>query len=251
MKILIGILEHPYRILIYFLLILIFSINFVNCYKMEVENRVPDYPVKKCLEYDSKKTIDNVCMALLPIQGENEVDKYFGHSIYSANILPILIVTENNNKDSSFILPTDEPKIYLFKLDEKIKEPPTENSSGTTVNIDAKKSIYEYGDIEWKEGKGERIARGFIGGLATGFTAIILESFNVDPGEEIHTSAYSVTRKSLRRETLSPFETESGFIFTKLPKEIDNNHRLFVNISAMNMNSGKKIKFDFIENLKK
>ena len=251
MKIFLAVLEHPYRILLHFLLTLIFSINLVSCYKMEVENRIPDYPVKKCLEYDSKKTVDNVCMAMLPIQREHEVDKYFGHSIYSANILPILIVTENNNKDSSFILPTDEPKIYLFKLDEITKETPTENSSGTTFNIDTKKRIYEYGDIEWKEGKGERIARGFIAGLGTGITGIFSRSFNVDPGEDVSTSAYSVTRKSLRKETLSPFETESGFIYVKLPNEIDNNHRLFVNISTINMKSGKQSEFVFIQSLTK
>jgi hypothetical protein len=223
----------------------------INCYKTEVENRAPEFPVKKCLEYDSKKMVDNVCMALLPIQEEHEIDKYFGHSLYSANILPILIVTENTNKDSSFILPTDEPKIYFFKLDEITKETPTQKSDRPTSNIDVKKEIYEYGDTQWKEGRSERIVRGFITGLGMGIAGIISEASTVDPGEDIHTSAYSVTRKSLRKETLSPLETESGFIFVNLPNDIDINQRLFVNISIKNMKSGKESEFVFIQSLTK
>ena len=160
-----------------------------------------------------------------------------------------MVVAENTNKDSSFLLPADEPKIYLFRLDEKNKEIPTHNSSETTGTMNTKKSIYEYGDIKWKEGKGSRIAVGFIGGLATGITGIILEILTVDPGEDIRTSAYSVTKKSFRKETLSPRETESGFMYVKLPNETDKNHKLFVNISVINMNSGQKINFDFIEDL--
>ena len=192
-----DILEHPYRIFIYLLLMSIFSFNFFSCYKMEVENRTPDFQVKKCFEYDSKKTVDNICVALLPIQEKHEVDKYFGNSLYSANILPILVVVENANKASSFLLPADEPKIYLFKYDEKTKENPVQNTSKTTGTMNAKKSIYEYGDIKWKEGKNARVARGFITGLGMGITGIILETLHVGPGEEIQTSAYSITRKYL------------------------------------------------------
>lgn len=241
---------HLDRIILHFLLTLILSINLISCYKMEVENRTPEFPVKKCFEYDSKKMVDNVCMAILPIQKEHEIDKYFGHSLYSANILPILIVTENTNKDSSFILPSDEPKIYLFKLDEITKETPTQKSTTTSI-IDTKKEIYEYGHTQWKEGKGERIARGFITGLGTGIAGIIVEASIVDPGEDARTSAYSVTRKSLRKETLSPLETESGFIYVNLPNDIDINQRLFVNISIINMKSGKQSEFVFIQSLTK
>jgi hypothetical protein len=243
--------EHLFCIIIYLPFIFIFSFIFLGCYKMDVESRTPDFPVKKCLEYDLNKTSDNICMALLPIQEEHEIDKYFGHSLYSASILPVLVVIENANEDSSFLLPADEPKIYLFKLDENIKKNQPQNLSEATGNLDVKKSIFEYGDIKWKEGKDSRIARGFITGLGMGVTGIILENLYVGPTEGIRTSAYNVTRKTLRKETLSPLETENGFIYVKLPNEVYKNHKLFVNISVKNMKTGQKIKFDFIEDFKK
>ncbi|GEM_PF-4291467 len=80
---------------------------FTGCATM----RLPDYEASSSSSYKHVNTQNKLSLAINPLTDKQEIEKYFGMDLLSANTLPILVIAENNNPVSSFIISKD--RIFL------------------------------------------------------------------------------------------------------------------------------------------
>lgn len=96
-------------------IVLVFSLALNGCTPL----LLPDYEVQPVHEYDNRKTISDLTIAIHPLTDADESMKYFGIDFNNTELLPILIVIDNKNKDLSYVIRKEKLKLFSGKVNLK------------------------------------------------------------------------------------------------------------------------------------
>lgn len=177
-----------------------------------------------------------------PLREPNEIKKYFGANLLDKDILPIFVLVENKSESKYFLV---EPE---HQLQEKLKNNWNEKKIKTKINSskyitakEAKNSIYE------KESGLEKalILTGPIFWLA----AIPLAMTDYGPTDASKSLQQALITKSLRRQTLTPGKTESGFLYYYIPPDISHGENVGIKLKATDLDTSEIIYFPFTKKL--
>lgn len=194
----------------------------------------PDVEIKKCSEYESFQIKDNLHVAMEPFQEKEIVKYYFGTDLTETGIIPILVVTENHNRTTSFLLPSAEPELFTTQNNLLIEN----NKTGNSGAFDTKSAKTTSSQEIDKYNKSREIAAMAITTPIILLPLVpILASVDLGPSYKAITVEQNIISKAFKKGTLSPGESESGFIYLKVPKELNQDAQLGITLKALNMHS--------------
>ncbi|WP_177420892.1 hypothetical protein [endosymbiont of Lamellibrachia barhami] len=180
-----------------------------------------DYQQDTISNLNNQQFKDGLSISILAITDKNKVISYFGTDLLSSGILPVLIVAENKNESSSFII--HKERITLSNIVEN--------------DIEAIDQVREYS-------AGEEVATV---GAAAGIMPIVLPLFFVgaamvnDANEIMH----NMLEKEIRTEMLSPSEKISGFVYFSIPKEKNEQKQQYIIIDVIKYQLTESERFIF------
>jgi hypothetical protein len=194
--------------------------------------RLPDYSPLSAHQYTHKNTQHGLTVAIHPMTQESEIEQYFGTHLLAHDILPVLVVVENQNVDVSFILRKQEIQL----LSEISQSPDATKRSGT---VDT-------------SGTAEPV------GIAAA-TAIIVAPPLAIPlllavaGMESHAAEVrrNFAMKELQQITVSPGDTKSGFVYFQLPNPASSPDRWRFQIQALDLKSKMPLTFTYVYDWKR
>lgn len=137
----------------------------------------PAYPTRAAADCRAQATKEGLTIGIHPIFDKQEAEHYFGSDLLLRGLLPVLVVVENHSKDASYLLSMNNCSL----------------SQSTGYGSKA--------DLPSREGAA-LIPGGLIG------LAITCNAYNKRTGMAI---------KELRDQTVSPGQTEDGFVYFKVP----------------------------------
>ena len=162
-----------------------------------------------------------------PIQDQNEIKKYFGANILEKDILPIFVLAENKSGTEYFLIePAD-----LYNKSQK------EYMSAK----EAKKSVYD-------KDAGLETAL-ILTGPVFWLAAIPIAMADYGPTDASKWLQQALVIKSLRKQTLTPGKTESGFLYYHIPADISSSKKIGINLKATNLNTRAVTYFRFAKEL--
>jgi hypothetical protein len=182
---------------------------------------LPKYPVGSAVSYPDSVTKDGLIVAAKPILDKNDSQKYFGADLIASNILAILVVAENHNLSSSFII--DNRNISLLhyeKKEDSLHIAESDNSSGVAMSA--------------------------VGGLLLSPLLIV---GGVLQGAKTYSDAgmvrYNFESQALKSHTLSPGDSTSGFVYFQVPKG-GLQKKLSIHIESENLQNREIEKFNLV-----
>lgn len=154
-----------------------------------------DYHQDAINNLNKQKIKDGLSIAILALTDNDKVISYFGTDLLSSGILPVLIVAENNNESSSFI-------IHKERI--------------TFSNISAKDNQDIDKDTEYSAGQEVATV-----GAAAGIMPVVLPLFFIGASMVNNSNEimHNMMDKEIRTETLSPREKISGFVYFPIDPE--------------------------------
>jgi len=204
------------------LVLLLFSMLLTNgCATLYLQ----EYKTKKIEEYRYLQAKDGLTVAIYPLTNKEENETFFGIDIANTNILPILVIAENRNASSSFILSKDRCSI-------KVGAVPTVRVAGREQAV--------------SDGEGQAIlltSVGAIGGLLPFSGAVLGASKIISDASIIQ---HSFTVNELQTHTLSPGKVAHGFVYFKLPEENNVSGQWNFHLEAIDLRDKTIRQFDFI-----
>lgn len=177
-----------------------------------------------------------------PMRDESEIEKYFGENLLKKNILPVFVLAENKSGSNYFLVePADEYQRNSNRLqDEKSRESDNQNTKFISAE-EAKTSVYE------KETGLEKslILTGPIFWLA----AIPIALADYGPTDASKSLQQTLITKSLRKQTLTPGKTESGFLYYFIPANISSAKNVGIKLKATNLDTYNVLYFGFAKEI--
>jgi len=144
----------------------------------------PEYNVQSVDSYEYSQVLDGLRIAVHPIKAASECEEYFGENLISLGILPVLVVAENENTASSFILTNDQ-----FSL-----------LNAEDASLDRSKV-------------GDERTWATINTIALGDMFFASMAFQKVEAKQMF------AEKEFRAKTLSPGSTTSGFVYFQFPEK--------------------------------
>ncbi len=180
-----------------------------------------DYHQDAINNLNKQKIKDGLSIAILALTDNDKVISYFGTDLLSSGILPVLIVAENNNESSSFI-------IHKERI--------------TFSNISAKDNQDIDKDTEYSAGQEVATV-----GAAAGIMPVVLPLFFIGASMVNNSNEimHNMMDKEIRTETLSPREKISGFVYFPIPKEKKEQNKQYIMIDVLKYQSKETEKFIF------
>jgi hypothetical protein len=176
--------------------------------------------------YKYYKIQQGLKIAIDPYFQADKVENTFGTNMLNDGYLPIFVVLENHNADTSFYIKKDAISFSELTLGEleKLKD---ENIKIENIIADISRQIYPIG-------------RNF--SLAVWGTYLIAKELsNIQKTEVIR---HNVVKQTLMEKTVNPGGSNSGFIYVNIK---DNSTRNFLlTIKASDFKSKKDINFYFV-----
>lgn len=181
--------------------------------------QLPDYEAQPLDHYSNSLVKDGLAISIRPLTDKQEVKKYFGADLLSANIIPVFVLAENRNSSSSFILSKDR--------------------------ISLKTSQSGYGSSPGKEKIGSESTAEALGvaGVVLGslLLGVIAAKFKSDAGA-IRRNA---TIKELQTKTISPGKSIHGFTYFELPNNNGSSSKLTMHIEVLELKKNATINYVF------
>ena len=179
-----------------------------------------------------------------PLRDKNEIEKYFGANLLEKNILPTFVLAENKSESKTFLV---EPANQLQenpKSKQNGKSIEAEkNSSEYITATEAKNSVYE---------KDTGLEKGLIlTGPIFWLAAIPIAMADYGPTDASKSLQQALITKSLRRQTLTPGKTESGFLYYRIPRNMSSGKNVGINLKATNLDTLEVMYFRFTKELSK
>jgi hypothetical protein len=150
---------------------------------------LPDYPKGTTASYSNAATINDLCVAVQPITKKADLEKYFGTNLNDIGIVPIYIISENRNSQTSFIISKDRVSLFNDKntLDQGART--EESTAGRAVSL--------------------------IGAALVSLPLLFIGPKMISDAEIIK---HNLVRKELQTRTVSPGKSVDGFVYFKLPE---------------------------------
>jgi hypothetical protein len=171
-----------------------------------------------------------------PLTDAKEIKKYFGADLIAKKILPVFVLTENKSETAVFLVePAD---VYQPTADDKPATAVSVKEQSTYISAeDAKQSVYE---------KDATFAKSL---LFTGpifwLAAIPFGLADLGPSDASKSLQQALITKALRKQTLTPGKTESGFLYYHIPPDFNSAQMVGINIKATNVDTFDVISFRF------
>lgn len=196
------------------------------------------------IQKGSEQVKQGLRIYIRPLREPDEIKKYFGANLLEKDILPIFILVENKSESKYFLV---EPENQLQEHSKsKGNEKPIETQSNRGKYItatEAKNSVYV---------KDSGLEGALI--LTTGpifwLAAIPLAMTDYGPTDASKSLQQALITKSLRRQTLTPGKTESGFLYYHIPPDISSGENIGIKLKATDLDTSEVIYFPFTKTLK-
>lgn len=146
-------------------------------------------------EYAYVQIQDGLAVAVHPAVVEAEQDTYFGTSLLSDGILPVLVTVENRTATSSFILLTD--RVFFVKAGVSAESGAADAHVGRPTAAHA-----------WA----------FTGAALGAVVPLLVGAAMVSKSNAVR---HNFLSKEFRSDTVSPGQTARGFLYFQIPEEED------------------------------
>ncbi|MFH1349035.1 MAG: hypothetical protein ABIH58_05380 [Patescibacteria group bacterium] len=191
---------------------------------------MPELAVQPVSQYRLSQVKDNLFIAVEPFYDKEKIEEYFGRDLLSDGILPILLVAENHNQTSSFVLLKEQ-----FSL--------TEPSSDMIASSDAGAPIAKEASIQ----AGASMAAS-TGMAVLTFNPMMMAGGVIVGGKAVADASaiqHNLTTKELTTKTLSHGKSQYGFVYFKLKDKNGITGNYIADVKALNLQSGEVLTFSF------
>lgn len=165
-------------------------------------DKFPEYPVRSASQYSSCQTKNGISAAVEQVGDKDTQKKYFGTSLGSQGILPVLVVLENASESGSLLL---QRELVTYR----IGEDQAKNTSGGPESVRSK--------------SGEGLAIASMGGPLLMFIGLKM----IAGASEVK---QNILVKELRSQTLAPGKASNGFLYVPLGKPGSEKRRVSLSI---------------------
>jgi hypothetical protein len=195
--------------------VLMFSFPLVSCHTMSV----PQPKIAATESYPLKTEHSNLFVAVHPVTDKTENEETFRMNLLDKGILPLLIVIENRNPSTSFILAKN--KIVLV-------------NSGSGMPLKPKR---------------EKVTSETSGVIMALIGSLTLSPPLLFPGLKIISDAqiieHNLSDKEFYSRTLDPGQKTHGYIYFQAPHVNATMNKYYVVVEALDSSTGEAIKFNF------
>ncbi len=168
-----------------------------------------------------------------PLHYKKEIKKYFGTDLLAKNILPVFVVVENKSESAFFLIePAD--------IDQGAEASKSGAEGNTYLSVkDAKQSIYEKSGTFFGVDLGPPPAYWLV---ALPFDMLDPDSGPTDASKFLQ---QELITKALRKQTLTPGKTETGFLYYQIPEELKATDTFGINLKVTNIETQDERYFRF------
>lgn len=208
-------------------LLSVFGLLVVGCATM----RIPEAKVHATESYQLKAEHKGLLVAVHPVTDENEIKETFRTALLGKGILPILIVTENRNPSTSFILTKNKVTVVnreALERDASQRQRVTSDTSGADM---------------LKAGVWIMPVSVVIGG------PLIIAGLKMSSDAQV--IEHNLREKEFYSRTVGPAQKAYGYVYFQLPQgtiALDQHHVL---VEAVDSSTGEAMTFDFPINYSK
>lgn len=186
--------------------------------------KIPDYPQSTIASIPKAETVNDLTVAAKPFTNKNDLEKYFGTNLIDYGIVPVYIITENRNRQTSFVISKD--RVSLTNKSETLTQGARtdESTSGNAL---------------------------FIAGAATFILSPIAGVPMMFIGPKLTSDAEKIkqnmAKKELQSRTVSPGKTVDGFVYFKFSDGEPSNllKECKITLQAMELGSNTIHQFTF------
>lgn len=206
-----------------------------------VAERGESFQARHCSTYPGCQNKNGLHVAVDAFQNKQLIAKYFGAELAEKGIIPILVVAENHNSDSSFLLPSADVEVTVLS-DKQSKAVNLQQQVGKSLTLEsAQASAHE--QARYDLGKEYLVG----GGVLFSWLSFV----DLGPTEQAAALKQELAVKALVKKTLSPGKEQSGFIYFGIPPKLDHDVHLQVKLKTLNLSSRKEKTFSFLVNIQK
>jgi hypothetical protein len=180
---------------------------------------IPAYEVQSINHYTSLQIRDGLAVAMRPLTDPKESKQYFGTNLLAADVLAILVVAENRNPSSSFLLSKDQLAL-------RAGETAAQSTSGR--------------DEVRSEAGGQAM---MLAGAALISLPLLFGGAKIASDANVIQHNFAV--KELQTQTLSPGESTHGFVYFRVAKGTMVSDQWTVQLAARELGSNNIERFDF------
>ena len=183
---------------------------------------LPVFTPKTITAYPHSKISEGLMVAVNPMTDEAEIEKYFGTDLLSEGILPVLVIANNTNPSSSFVLRQEN-----FSLFEK----------------DSGQEIVQGGKMQ------ESAAADAIGNTGAVLLAMPLLILAGKMGADAIVVQHNFETKRFHSKTLSPGKENYGFVYFPISSKENLQSKAWVfSLKALGLNGVNNQEFNFTFN---
>jgi len=211
-------------------IVLVLSLSFDGCSTL----LLPDYELDSIDKYQNSKTINGLTIVVHPLKDSEESEKYFGVDFNKTELLPVLIIINNQSPESSYII--EKEKFILI-------------SEQTYLN--QKENDLEAASDMAKRGSAtnEAASVALVAGLLF-FTPLAVVAMPIGLfGANKTCNAKEIKRNMLENEyqttTVSASKSTHGFIYFTKPKDKTQTNNFILRIDANNLKQKSIDRFEF------
>ena len=174
-----------------------------------------------------------------PLEDKKEIIRYFGANLLKKNILPVFILVENINatrhflvepagQDDQFSTSGQNNKIEGSKLQDNPRIS-SKDAKGIVYETDRERFLITTGPVIW---------------LAV-LPLAIMSDFQYGPTDSSKSLQQAIISQSLRKQTLTPGQTEQGFLYYQLPPGSSSTQTIGISIKATDIETQEAMYFRF------
>jgi hypothetical protein len=214
--------------------------------------RLPDYETRSLSSYKHVDTQDQLAIAIHPLTEKQEIEQYFGMNLLSANILPVLVVAENNNPVSSFIVSKD--RIFLKNTNQPDdskradRKDVTSPSSGEAMVITGS-ALWGVSSLVPALPALALASAAGAAAVSTGAAALLSAPVLQFAGKKRISDAevikHNLAVKELQTRTISPGKSIQGFVYFQVPKEAHPLRDWAILVKVVEINTSNVLSFEF------
>jgi hypothetical protein len=193
--------------------------------------QLPEYKTQSLKPYMLSYVEDGLSVAIHPLIKREESEQYFGLDLLAVNVLAVHVVAENRNSLVSFVLSKNQVSLH-------------------TEGVLADQNPQRDQLVSESGGQSLTMAGAAVAGAGVIFTPLLIAALPlVFAGAKQFSDAdvikHNFAVKELQTNTLSPGESAEGFVYFRLPKEMDAQDQWRLRLQALNLQSKEMTSFDF------
>ena len=186
-----------------------------------------NYEPRQLERYASFRADGGVAVAADAVTDRGELKRYFGEDLMSLETLPVMVMIENRNATTSFVIVVDRITLRSEDVPQAREDPAGPHSSQAVATTGG--ALAAAGVLAPPLAV---VAAPLVLGIGSG---MVLRS---------NTIRHNLLDKQLRSDTLSPGQFTRGFLYFRLPKVDATSARLSLHVEAMESGSGRTVNLD-------